>query len=130
VDAAWEALLAVAPELSGQDASALFALTGPRVIPVPIGRPPVATMNVELDPAARSFAMQGGWWYRGVVSVTAHADGSLVRRAIYNIAPAPTRWLVAFVHRHDDGAFRREHGLLLAGLGARLSCPARLLEEA
>jgi hypothetical protein len=59
-----------------------------------IGQPPVTTVTVEVDPARRTLAVQGRWWYRGVHTVTPHPrGGSLVDDRVHNAA-SWGRWMV------------------------------------
>ena len=102
VEATWPALLAVVPELQ-----------------------PGATIpgiHTDVDPARHQIAQQGEWWYRGVVAVNAAPDGTRITRSIHNIAPGWSGWLVPFVHRHDEHAFRAAHEALLRGVASRLAC--------
>jgi hypothetical protein len=122
VDAVWPALLGVAPEVAGMDVAALAALDAPRTFAVPLGQPPVSMTHVAVDPVRREVSQQGGWWYRGAVAVTPHPDGSEVTRSITNVASPATGWLVRFVHRHDERAFRAAHEALLRAVASRLAC--------
>ena len=104
VEATWPALLAVVPELQ-----------------------PGATIpgiHTDVDPARHQIAQQGEWWYCGVVTVAAAArpGASEITRAIYNVAPAVSRWMVPFVHRHDARAMRGAHEALLRAVAHRLGC--------
>jgi hypothetical protein len=102
VEPTWEALLAVVPELH-------VASTVPGI-------------RTDVDPVRPVVSQQGEWWYRGVVSVGDRGDRSEITRAIYNVAPGWTSWLVPFVHRHDAHAFRAGHEALLRALAQRLGC--------
>lgn len=104
IEATWQALLAVVPELQPG-----------AVIP---------GIHTDVDPARHEIAQQGEWWYRGVVSVAAAArpGTSEVTRAIYNVAPGLSRWMVPLVHRHDARALRGSHDALLRAVAARLGC--------
>jgi hypothetical protein len=55
-------------------------------------------MTVTVDHAARSVALQGEWWYRGVTSVEPDSRGSVVIHRIHNVAPGH-RWAVRMVAR-------------------------------
>jgi hypothetical protein len=104
VEATWQALLAVAPEL--QPASALLGI------------------HTDVDPARHEIAQHGEWWYRGVVGVAgaARPGASEITRAIYNVAPRWSGWLVPFVHRFDARALRGAHDALLRAVAERLGC--------
>ena len=105
----WRAMLSVLPELSGLDVGTIVRLDTPRTFIVPLGEPPVSKTRVEVDPIERQVSQTGQWWYCGVVKVTAHAAGSAVTRAVYNVAPGLSAWLVPFVHRHDQAALEFAH---------------------
>lgn len=122
VDAVWRALLGILPEVAGMDLDTLVTLDASRTFDVPLGQPPVSLTHVEVDPVRREVSQQGGWWYRGAVAVTPHAKGSEVTRSITNVASPATGWLVRFVHRHDERAFRAAHEALLRAVANRLAC--------
>lgn len=128
-DATWRALLAILPELEGLDRTMLEQLDEPRTFTVPIGQPPIGTALVDVDALRRKMSQTGQWWYQGVVTVTAHAEGSTVTRTINNVAPWWTGWLVPFVHHHDGIGLRAQHELLLRVLGERLGCRAYVLPD-
>ncbi len=129
VEKTWEALISLSSELAGTDTSGLAHADGIQVVSVSIGQSGAITVNVEVDPQARTITMQGQWWYRGVTAVEAHGDGSLLIRRIYNIAPPLTGWMVPFVHKHDDAAFRAQHETFLQRIGVQLQCDTRLLPQ-
>jgi hypothetical protein len=83
-------------------------------------------ITVTVDPAARSVALQGEWWYRGVTSVTGHERGALVTHQIFNVAPAH-RWAVRFVSRGPLAAAPAGFAEHLTALGAHLNCATHLL---
>ena len=126
-DAVWRALLSVTPELADQDVSQLS--TGAQVyrFVVALGEPAAGTVQVEVNPALRSIARQGQWWYRGVTSVDAATEGSEVGMQVFNVAPFITRWLVPLVHHHDPIGFRTQHQRLVEGLGKLLGRAGHLL---
>jgi hypothetical protein len=128
-DAVWRALLSITPELAGQDVSQLS--TGAKVyrFVAPLGEAAAGTVKVEVNPALRSIARQGQWWYRGVTSVDAATEGSEVGMRVFNVAPLITRWLVPFVHHHDAIGFRTQHQRLVEALGNHLECAGHLLPE-
>ena len=120
--AVWPVLLTVLPELAGLPPDALIGLDAPRTFTVPLGSPPVATAQVAVDPLRHEVAQQGEWWYRGVVALSAVPDGARMTRSIHNVAPGWSGWLVPFVHRHDEQAFRTGHEALLRSVASRLAC--------
>ena len=120
--AVWPVLLTVLPELAGLPPDALIGLDAPRTFTVPLGSPPGATAQVAVDPLRHEVAQQGEWWYRGVVALSAVPDGARMTRSIHNVAPGWSGWLVPFVHRHDDRAFRTGHEALLRSVASRLAC--------
>ena len=121
-EAVWRALVEILPELAGLDRTMLVRLEEPRTFTVPIGEPPIGTAAVDVDPARCEVSQKGQWWYQGVVTVTPHTEGSTVTRTINNVAPGWTRWLVAFVQRHDARLLRLQHAALLRALGDQLGC--------
>jgi hypothetical protein len=104
VETVWQALLAVVPELQPGAA--------------------IPGVHTDVDPARHEVAQQGQWWYRGVVRVApaARSGASEITRAIYNVAPGLSRWLVPFVHRHDARAMRAAHEALLRAVAQRIGC--------
>lgn len=57
-------------------------------------RPHVRT--VEVDPVRRTFATQGGWWFRGECQLEPHPRGTLVVYRVFNVART-RRWMVPLV---------------------------------
>ncbi|GAA4931537.1 hypothetical protein [Actinoplanes utahensis] len=55
-------------------------------------------ITVTIDRRARSVALQGEWWYRGVTTVEPDPRGALVIHRIYNVAPGHG-WAVRMVAR-------------------------------
>ncbi|WP_127498223.1 hypothetical protein [Actinoplanes solisilvae] len=55
-------------------------------------------VSVSVDPASRTVAQQGEWWYRGVYQVEPDPRGSVIEFRILNVAPR-ARWAVRFVAR-------------------------------
>ncbi|MFC6928892.1 hypothetical protein ACFQHO_52740 [Actinomadura yumaensis] len=62
-----------------------------QVTPLVLDVPPVEGVTVDADPAARTVAVQGGWWYRSETTVTPVPEGSLITQKIYNVAQR-LRW--------------------------------------
>jgi hypothetical protein len=89
----------------------------------PIGQPPVATVTVEVDPARRTLAVQGHWWYRGVHTVAPHPRGSLVQYRVHNVA-SWGRWMVPLMQWRLRTRMRRDLDQLLRMIGERLGCAA------
>ncbi|SDM10612.1 hypothetical protein [Nonomuraea jiangxiensis] len=88
---------------------------------------PAYEMTTELGD--HTVAYQGGWWYRGEWSVTAHPEGARVVLRVYNVAdrlgwgvPLANRFFVGFGART-----RQTFAEGLTALGERLGCPSRLL---
>jgi hypothetical protein len=79
-------------------------------------------ITVEVDRAARSVALQGEWWYRGVTSVEPDSRGSQVVHRVFNVAEG-NGWAVRFVSRGPlraaPGRFAEEVRLLGERLGVK-----------
>jgi hypothetical protein len=85
----------------------------------PIGDPRYP-VQVEIDWAARSLAMQGNWWYRGVYSVREHPRGSIVEHEVVNIATRG-RWVVPLMQRRLPGQIRRDLAVVVQAIARRLA---------
>jgi len=100
---AWEAVIAVLPDLTSEDRD--LALREPHVV-----RKPVAyKAGFHISPALRVVAVQGGWWYRGVTAVEPSGDGARLTHIVLNIAPGWTRWIAHLVQVRQYRA--RNHDL-------------------
>jgi len=86
----------------------------------PIGDPPVTSVDVEIDRTARTLAVQGHWWYRGVYAVQPHPRGSRIVYQVHNIAPNASRWVVPLMQFRLASQMRGELDQLLHTIGARL----------
>ncbi|MFC6881687.1 hypothetical protein [Actinomadura yumaensis] len=99
-----------------------------QVTPLVLDVPPVEGVTVDADPAARTVAVQGGWWYRSETTVTPVPEGSLITQKIYNVAQR-LRWGVPFVSRTPlrdaPAAFARQ----LETIGTRLGVPQRTVRD-
>jgi hypothetical protein len=84
-------------------------------------------LTVSVDRAARSVALQGEWWYRGVTSVEPDQRGSLVVHRIFNVARGRD-WAVRWVARGPLTAAPRSFAETVRGLGERLGVAARVLD--
>jgi hypothetical protein len=84
-------------------------------------------LTVTVDRAARSVAMQGEWWYRGVTSVEPDPRGARVTHRIFNVAPGHG-WAVRFVSRGPLNAAPRTFAETIHGLGERLGVPAWVVD--
>ncbi|WP_202638773.1 hypothetical protein [Bailinhaonella thermotolerans] len=85
-------------------------------------------VTVEVDRAARTVAVQGGWWYRGEYALTAVPGGTRVSHRVRNVA-SRARWAVPLANRFFAGfeaATRAAFAALLTRVGDRLSAPTRL----
>jgi hypothetical protein len=86
--------------------------------------------NVLVDRARRRFVTQGGWWFRSVMTLSAHEDGTRVDYEIFDIS---LRWrfmvpLVLWQYRRQGwlaGILDIEP--VLRGLGERLGVATRRL---
>lgn len=84
-------------------------------------------MAVTVDREARSVALQGEWWYRGVTSVEPDPRGSRVVHQIFNVAPGHG-WAVRFASRGPLNAAPASFAETIRVLGERLGVPARVLD--
>jgi hypothetical protein len=99
-DQVWPALLASLRYVPASAREKILSATKPQRLWVPLPEDEGAGhVTVSADPARHTVAVKGAWWYRGVSSVAAHSDGSLVRYEVFNAALPPTRWLVPLVIR-------------------------------
>jgi hypothetical protein len=88
----------------------------------------IAGVRAEVDPARRSLAISGQWWYRGEYTVSVAEHGSLVRYSMYNVAPRFSRWLVPLVAgRALRGSARPMLEGQLTEIGTRLGTRAYLV---
>lgn len=92
------------------------------------GKPGERRMYIEVNQQRHSMAVQGEWWYRGVISVEPHARGSLLVYRVYNIAPGAGWWAAQLVQGPSHARRMRETHLqpLLNAIGERLSCATHL----
>jgi hypothetical protein len=93
----------------------------------------VVTMNgsrltVTVDRTARSVAVQGEWWYRGVTSVEPDPRGAQVVHQIFNVAEG-NRLAVRFVSRAPVNAAPAAFLARLEQLGRALHCAAWVIED-
>jgi hypothetical protein len=90
-----------------------------------LGDRPEHVMTTEVGD--HTVAYQGGWWYRGEWSVTAHPEGTRVDHRVYCVAGP--YWAVALANNLFIGfaeRTRRSFAEGLARIGNRLGCSARL----
>lgn len=92
VDAVWRRIVETMPGVSPADRA--LALGGGVLTHAP--GPNRIGFHVGHD--VRALAMQGGWWYRGVTSVSAVPEGSRVTYTVVNVAPGWSRWLAHWFH--------------------------------
>jgi hypothetical protein len=76
-----------------------------------------------VDPKEHSLAVQGNWWYRGVYTVRACPQGSLIEYRVHNAAPRG-RWAVPLMQRRLPGQMDRDLAALLQTIGRHLDRPA------
>jgi hypothetical protein len=129
-DQVFARICAIGPAGSGQPAGPPDpgATTGSgtdriRRYTAPIGQPPVTTVTVEVDPARRTLAVQGHWWYRGVHTVTPHPRGSRLDYRVHNVA-SWGHWMVPLMQWRLPTRMRRDLDQLLRMLGDQLGCAA------
>jgi hypothetical protein len=128
VEQVWRILLDGNPILTLDDRKSILNQSSPNPFTSSIGKPGEGKIYVEVDRKTHSIAIKGEWWYRGVQSVEAHPRGSLVRYAVYNIAPGIGWWAAQLVqgrqHAHEmPDQFRA----LLSSIGSSLNCATELL---
>ena len=104
------------------DGDVVEADTGDEFVVVKDG----SRMTVTIDRDARSVALQGEWWYRGVTSVEPDPRGSRVTYRIFNVAPGHG-WAVRFVSRGPLNAAPRTFAEAVAAIGERLGVAARVI---
>ncbi|WP_433298262.1 hypothetical protein ACQP2F_42975 [Actinoplanes sp. CA-030573] len=85
-------------------------------------------MTVSVDRAARSVALQGEWWYRGVTSVEPDPRGSRVIHRIFNVARG-NGWAVRFVSRGPLNAAPRSFAETVHRLGEHLGVAAWVVDD-
>jgi hypothetical protein len=104
-DAVWDALLEISRPLTS-----------------------IAGVRARADPARRTLAVSGQWWYRGEYTVSNAEHGSLLTYAMCNIAPRFSRWLVPLVAgRALRSSARPMIQRQLAEIGTRLGTRAYLV---
>lgn len=96
----------------------------------------VPTMFIEVDPARRTLAVEGRWWFRGVYSLELHPAGTFVVYRVYDIART-ARWLVRLLllqqrlsGTFDSGRVEWHLRSLLGRIGQRLACSVRIATAA
>ncbi|MGH3319356.1 MAG: hypothetical protein ACRDN9_04095 [Streptosporangiaceae bacterium] len=129
-----EMVLSVGPGRVGSDNAWLLG-GGPYAAATLTGGPDrfIATadghsVTVEIDRGSRTFALQGGWWYRGEYTLEPGSHGTRLTHRVYNVAtrlrfgvPLANRFFVGF-----EESVRRGFEELLVRTGERLGCTARL----
>lgn len=80
-------------------------------------------ITVDVDRANRTFAIQGGWWHRGIYSIEQHPKGTLLTQRVYNVATS-ARFAVAFIQFGKEADLSKRFDGELARLGRRLGCKA------
>jgi hypothetical protein len=98
-------------------------LVTPLVVDEPVDS---AVKIVERDHAARTIALQGGWWYRGETRLEPHESGTLVVHQVFNVATT-SRWASWFVARKPLRATEAGFADRLRALGGKLHCRAYAL---
>ncbi|WP_433248409.1 hypothetical protein ACQPYK_00470 [Streptosporangium sp. CA-135522] len=98
------------------------------------GGPERFTLRLEgyamaVEVAGRTFATQGGWWYRGEYTLDPHPEGTLLTHRVLNVASSG-RWAVPLANRLFLGFRARTRDGFATGverIGRELDCPVRLL---
>ncbi len=91
-DVVWRRLVESTIDLSPADRA--LALGAAAVTKAPAAHH--AGVYVSAD--VRAVAIQGGWWYRGVNSVSAAPGGARVTYTVVNVARGWSRWLAHWFH--------------------------------
>ncbi|MBG0827030.1 hypothetical protein HS041_04535 [Planomonospora sp. ID67723] len=84
--------------------------------------------SMTVDVTGRTFAVQGGWWYRGEYTVGPHPEGTLLTHRVYNAA-SRGRWAVPLANRFFAGFGESTRDGFAAGLeriGRELGCATHL----
>ncbi len=127
----WGALLETLPYLTPRMREMITGSPGMLCFPArPAGgeaeTSPVPGVNVEADNDARTLAISGQWWFRGVYSTIPQGPETLLRYQVFNAAPGATRWLVPLV---AGPALRAsawpQFEQTLTAISSLLGCPAR-----
>jgi hypothetical protein len=98
-----------------------------RVAPLLLEIPPAPGVTVEIDQAAGTIAVQGGWWYRGETSLRSDPRGTLVTYRIFDIAPQG-RWATWLVSRRPLREAPAVFAAQLAAAGKRLGVRVQALD--
>ncbi|MEV6865629.1 hypothetical protein AB0M44_32095 [Streptosporangium subroseum] len=123
-------MLAVRPGPVGPDNAWLMSQTGGAIE----GGPERFTLRraghaMTVEVVGQTFAMQGGWWYRGEYTVEPHPAGTLLTHRVFNVA-SRGRWGVPLANRFFIGFAKNSRDGFAAGLqliGKELGCSTRLL---
>ena len=91
----WGALLETSPYLTPRMREMITGSPGVLRFPArPAGgqteTSPVPGVNVEADNDARTLAISGQWWFRGVYSMIPQGPDTLLRYQVFNAAPGAT----------------------------------------
>jgi hypothetical protein len=119
VGAEIEAPVALVADLLKQDlVASVQPLGGGRYLP-----------TTHVDGERTTFAIQGGWWYRGEHTVEPHPRGTRYVHRVNNVAQW-MRWAVPLANkgfRGFESATRAAVADRVAKLGKRLGCRAELI---
>jgi len=85
-------------------------------------------LTVTVDQAARSVAMQGEWWYRGVTTVQPDPRGAQVIYQVFNVAKG-NGWAIRFLSRGPINAAPATFLAQIEELGRQLHCAAWVVED-
>jgi hypothetical protein len=89
--------------------------------------PAAPGVTVDVDHAAGTIAVQGGWWYRGETSLRSDPRGTLVTYRILDIAPQG-RWATWLVSRRPLREAPAVFAAQLAAAATRLGAGAYVLD--
>jgi hypothetical protein len=76
VEKVWEVLLEVHPNVSAADRATIKK--NPQPVKTVRGKAGEGKIYLEVDPSQRSIAVKGEWWYRGVHTLEAHSQETLI----------------------------------------------------
>lgn len=115
----WEALLDAHPSVSAADKLAIARQNAVQPFTVTRGKPGEGQVQIEIDTQRHYIAVRGEWWYRGVMPVAPHAQGSLLVYNVYNIAPGAGWWMAQLIQGPSHARTMREIHLqpLLRAIG-------------
>jgi hypothetical protein len=131
VEQVWKTYIVTNEQLTPEEKATVAQAQSPVRFPLyKEGEYGAQTAHKEVDGQRHTFALQGGWWYRGVITVEPHEQGSLLRYQVYNLAKPWQQWMIpVLLERNMPEKTRTTHEQLLRHLGKQLVCQAYLVEK-